>query len=248
MVHASSMPRPIGNEDRIKIINYTPNTVFRFIGHYYYQSIIEFGMDETIETISMGSPSPWQLVPSVNRIFLKPVGDDATTNMTVITNKRMYFFEMHAQDAEDVTDVNLNFIVKFIYPEDNNYNALATLSNDNVGPDISANPDKYNFHYTISGDAFDIEPLQVFDDGEFTYFKFKDINAELPAIFKINADQTEALINYRISGGYLVVEQVTSRYTLRRGKDIICVYNENMIANRAEKEREKRKMSDKYCR
>lgn len=240
-VYASSMPRPIGNEERIKIINYTPNTVFKFIGHYYYQSIIEFGLDETIETISMGSPSAWQLVPAGNRIFLKPVGDDATTNMTVITNKRMYFFEMHAQDAEDITDSNLSFIVKFVYPEDNNYNALAVISNDDVSPNLTVNPEKYNFHYTISGDAFDIEPLQVFDDGEFTYFKFKDINAELPAIFLVNEDRTEALINYRIAGGYLVVERVAPRYTLRRGKGVVCVYNENMIAERKELSREKHK-------
>ena len=111
------MPRPLGGESRIKIINYMPNTVYKFVGHYEYQSIIEFARDEVIETISMGTPSPWQMFPTGNRIFLKPVEENATTNMTVITNKRMYFFEMHAQEATGIADKDLNFIVQFVYPE-----------------------------------------------------------------------------------------------------------------------------------
>ncbi len=74
-----SSPRGIGGDARIKIVNYRPNTVFQFTGHYYYQSIIEFGIGEEINTITMGTPSPWQIIPSGNRIFLKPVEDEATT-------------------------------------------------------------------------------------------------------------------------------------------------------------------------
>lgn len=223
---SSSLPRPIGNESRIKIVNYMPNTVFKFVGHYFYQSIIEFALDEEIETISMGSPSPWQIVPAGNRIFLKPVGDEATTNMTVITNRRMYFFEMHAEDADDISDNKLSFIVKFVYPGENNFQSVTTYDNDS-GPDMS-NSQNFNFNYTISGEGTNIEPLQVFDDGEFTYFKFKDINAELPAIFLIDREGLESLVNYRISNKFVVVERVGDRFTLRHGPDIICVYNENL--------------------
>ena len=71
-----------------------------------------------------------------------------------------------------------------------------------------------------------IEPLQVFDDGEFTYFKFRDINADIPGIFLVHDDHSEALINYRIAGRYVVVERVAGRFTLRYGKSFICVFNE----------------------
>lgn len=226
--HAGAMPRALGNEQRIKIINYKPNTVFVFVGHYTYQSIIEFALDEQIDTISMGTPTPWQIVPAVNRIFLKPIEDDATTNMTVITNKRMYFFEMHAEEASGINDPNLSFVVKFVYPDDINYSAIRHVQTSS-GPDLSK-PELYNFNYTISGKSKEIEPLQIFDDGEFTYFKFRDINAELPAIFLVNPDRTEGLINYRISNQYVVIERVASRFTLRHGSDIICVFNEDYDA------------------
>jgi type IV secretion system protein VirB9 len=232
---ATGIPRPIGGENRIKIVNYTPNTVFRFVGHYEFQSIIEFGLDEEIDTISMGTPTPWQIVPAGNRIFIKPVEEEASTNMTVITNKRMYFFEMHAAAATSVSDENLNYIVKFVYPSQfgnvssSSSSSASAATNPNSskfqGPDLSK-PEDYNFNYSVSGPGKKIEPLMVFDDGEFTYFKFKDINADLPAIYFVNSDGKESLVNYRSAKGYIWIERVGNRFTLRSGSDTICVYNE----------------------
>jgi len=221
---ATSAPRPLGGEQRIKIMNYKPNSVFKFVGHYMYQSIIEFGLDEEIQTISMGTPTPWQLVPAGNRIFIKPIEEDATTNMTVITNKRMYFFEMHAQEARSVNDSELAFIVKFVYPEDHSYNSVRKVASSSA-PDLTR-PEQYNLKYSISGDAKEIEPLQIFDDGEFTFFKFRDINAELPAIFLVGSNKRESLVNFRVQGGYVVVERVAEKFTLRHGPDVLCVFNE----------------------
>lgn len=238
---ATGIPRPIGGENRIKIINYTPNTVFKFVGHYEYQSIIEFGMDEEIDTISMGTPTPWQLVPAGNRIFIKPIEENATTNMTVITNKRMYFFEMHAEEAVGINDSKLNFVVKFVYPEQYNITTAGSTTTgpvtritQNNGPDLTK-PELYNFKYSISGTASDIEPRQVFDDGEFTYFKFRDLNAEIPAIFTVDRDGREGLVNFRVSGKYVVVERVSNRFTLRHGGDTICVFNEAGTFKKKEK-------------
>jgi type IV secretion system protein VirB9 len=224
---ATLHPRAIGNEKRIKIINYMPNTVFNFTGHYFYQTIIEFALDEEIDTISMGTPTPWQIVPAGNRIFIKPIEEDATTNMTIITNKRMYFFEMHAKNAEGINDEDLSFVVKFVYPDDgSNFGAVKHIS-ASTGPDLTK-PELYNFKYSISGSGKLIEPLQVFDDGEFTYFKFRDINSELPAFFLVDATGNEGLINYRVTGGYVVVERVAPKFTLRHGNDVICIFNELM--------------------
>jgi type IV secretion system protein VirB9 len=223
-VASTGTPRPLGGEKRIKIINYTPNTVFKFIGHYMYQSIIEFALDEEIDTISMGTPTAWQIVPSGNRIFIKPVEDEATTNMTVITNRRMYFFEIHASNAQSIDDEKLSFIVKFVYPDDYNFNNIKQV-NSMKAPDLSQ-PANYNFSYTISGKAKDIEPLQIFDDGEFTYFKFRDLNAELPAIFIVDSSGNEGLVNFRVHGGYVIVERVSGVFTLRHGVDVICAFNE----------------------
>lgn len=227
--NAIAIARPIGGEKRIKIINYMPNSVFKFTGHYLYQSIIEFSMNEEIQSISMGTSSPWQILPSGNRIFLKPIEDDAVTNMTVITNKRMYFFEMHAEEATGVSDESLSFIMKFVYPEENNFNAIRQMHSS--GSIDLSKPELYNYDYTISGKAKGVEPVQVFDDGEFTFFKFKDVNAELPAIFYVDGKNNEGLVNFRVQNGYVVVERVSSKFTLRHGADVLCIFNENFDEN-----------------
>lgn len=223
--HTVSVSRPIGNESRIRVINYVPNSVIRFVAHYNYHSIIEFGQDEEIKTITMGESAGWQLNPAGNRIFLKPIGLNATTNMTVITNRRTYFFEMHAENASSISDSNLAFITKFMYP-DGQMGVPNVIGNTNPsGVDLSK-PAQYNFHYRISGKQSHIEPLLVFDDGKFTYFKFRDVNSDLPSIFLVDPQQNEALINYRIADGFVIVERVTSKFTLRSGKEVICVFNE----------------------
>ncbi|AWD33009.1 Type IV secretion system protein VirB9 precursor [Candidatus Fokinia solitaria] len=230
---ANITPMPLNKDGRIKLIHYKPNSVIKFVGHYLYNSIIEFAPDEKIETILMGISSGWQLHPEGNRIFLKPINDNAETNMTVITNMRMYFFEMHAEEAKGVDDPNIAFVTKFVYAQlitDFPSNASSSTTGAmhqrvDTPPDLSK-PSLYNFRYQISGIAMSIEPVLIFDDGYFTYFRFKEMNGSIPAIFAVNDKLEEAMVNYRISYGYVVVERVANRFTLRNGKDVICVFND----------------------
>ena len=52
--HAGRESRPIQLDHRVRTVIYQPDEVFKFTGHYRYQSSIEFGKDEQIQTISMG--------------------------------------------------------------------------------------------------------------------------------------------------------------------------------------------------
>ena len=76
-VYALQEPRPIATDYRIRNIRFSPNEVFKFVGHYGYQSSIEFGEGEEIQTVSIGDSIAWQIDPSGDRLFLKPVEQDA---------------------------------------------------------------------------------------------------------------------------------------------------------------------------
>jgi type IV secretion system protein VirB9 len=217
--------RPIATDSRIRTVRYSPNEVYKFIGHYGYQSAIEFEEGEQIQTVSIGDSTGWNLDPSGNRLFLKPIDQNAMTNLTVISNKRTYLFELHAEETKDIRDKNLVFSYRFVYPQAD-ASALAYSSTDAL-PDIEGEPEKFNFNYSIRGSNV-IEPIRIFDDGEFTYFEFRDKNAEIPAFFRVDTVGNEELVNFRKRGNYIVVERVDSRFTLRRGADILCVYNEIM--------------------
>ncbi len=222
-VFALQSPRPIATDSRIRTVRYSGNEVYQFIGHYGFQSAIEFEADEKIQTVSVGDSVAWLINPSGNRLFLKPIEQNALTNMTVITDKRSYLFELHAEETKNIRDKNLVFSYRFIYPQSDS--SAVDFSQFEAFPDIEKNPEKFNFNYSIRGSTV-IEPIRIFDDGEFTYFEFKDQNAEIPAFFNVDSAGSEQLINFRKRGNYVVVERVSGRFTLRRGPDIICVYNE----------------------
>lgn len=221
-------PRPIATDSRIRTVRYSPNEVYQFIGHYGYQSAIEFEPGEVIQTVSIGDSVSWMVNPAGNRLFLKPIDQNALTNMTVITDKRSYLFELHAEETQDIRDREMVFVMRFTYPQaDQSQMDFTTFE---AFPDIEKEPEKYNFRYTIRGSNV-IEPIRIFDDGQFTYFEFRDKNAEIPAFFNIDSANNEELINFRKRGNYIVVERVSPRFTLRRGPDILCVYNETMKVN-----------------
>lgn len=221
--YALQEPRPIATDRRIRTVRYSPNEVYQFVGHYGYQSNIEFNADEKIQTVSIGDSVAWLVNPSENRLFLKPIEQNATTNLTVITDKRTYFFELHAEETNNIRDDTMVFAVRFVYPQ--NDAATLNFSRYEPLPDIDAHPEKYNFNYSVRGsDA--ISPIRIFDDGRFTYFEFSDKNADIPAFFHVDSAGNEELINFRKRANYIVVERVSPVFTLRRGSDLMCVYND----------------------
>jgi type IV secretion system protein VirB9 len=228
---AAQMPRYLGSEKKFRGYIYNPNDVYRYVGHYTYQGFIEFEADETVSTISMGNPSLWLFEHLGNRLFLKPVGEDnSETNMTVITNKKVYHFELMAKEAKNINDKDLIFVAKFVYPDEKDKNIVefpkVAVSDEPDMRDLSI----YNFNYQYTGEPT-IAPLKVFDNGEFTYFQFSKKNAEIPAIFNVDSAGFESLVNFRSAGSYIIVERVSSQFTLRSGDDIVCVYNSNLYLN-----------------
>jgi type IV secretion system protein VirB9 len=229
--YGSQMPRFLGTEKKFRSYVYNPNDVYRYIGHYTYEGFIEFEEGETVATISMGDPSLWLFEHLGNRLFLKPIGNDSSeTNMTVITNKKIYHFELTAREATGLNDPDLIFVAKFFYPDERDKNiiefAKAPASNNPDMRDLSA----YNFNYQYVGEP-SIAPVKVFDNGEFTYFEFGTKNADIPAIFSVDASGYESLVNFRASGPYIIVERVSPQFSLRNGGSIVCVYNDNMYSN-----------------
>lgn len=225
---ATQDPRAMPIDHRVRTVTYKSDEVYKLTGHYRYQSSIEFGKDEEIKTISMGDSSSWLLNPSGSRLFLKPVEQDATTNMTIITNKHTYLFELHARETDKVNDPEMLFVLRFIYPDGDDTQNFGKYMDSVPEPDFLKHPEKYNSEYTISG-SDEVAPIRIFDDGEFTYFQFRDKNTEVPAFFWVDDKNNEALINYRTRGDYIVVERVADRMTLRHGNYIVCVFNEKRL-------------------
>ena len=228
-------PQRYGSEGRFKSLLYHSNGVYYYEGYYMNPTYIEFASGEKINTVYIPKPDAWAIKATNNRLFLTPTAEDADTTMTVMTNRRTYFFEMHARAPTGPFDPDITFFVKFRYPAgtDEKKSSSSSGADDSIiqyvvnkGPDLSKT-EKFNFNYTVSGDYI-ITPIKIFDDGQFTYFEFKDKNGVIPAIFSVDSEGLESIVNFRIINQYLAVEGIHSVYTLRYGSDTVCVFNETM--------------------
>lgn len=105
-------------DSRIKTYIYSPNEIYLLVLHYGFQSHIEFSKGETIDTLTLGDSFAWKLTPLGNKLFIKPMEKNIRTNMTIITNKRTYHFDIAAKELEDEEeDKDLVYVVRFQYPK-----------------------------------------------------------------------------------------------------------------------------------
>ena len=187
--------------------------------YFGYQAMIRFGGDERIENVAIGDGSSWQVTPnkSADLLFIKPVDHATRTNMTVVTDRRSYLFELSAHPPGEARAAGMTYVVRFTYPPPP---VVVTAT----PPPKPLPPERRNVAYTYTGSR-DLLPSLVFDDGRFTYFKWPD-NSGTPAVFMVSPDGSESIVNYSFRDGFQVVEQLAPRFRLRDGKAVTTVINE----------------------
>ncbi|WP_244667921.1 TrbG/VirB9 family P-type conjugative transfer protein [Rhizobium sp. P007] len=227
IAHAELIARPGRLDPRIRSLPYSAEQVFVVTGTYGLVTTILFGADEEITQVVAGDTVSWQILTSADRrsLTLKPMETDAATNLSVVTTKRTYSFDLRINDSKAMQ--NQTFKLRFIYPEDAGLKGTAELWKQ--AQEAERNPniknirrDKVNYDYGFKGsDA--AKPLWVFDDGLKTFMKF---TGDVPAIFIVDGKRRESLVNYRREADYIVIDKVSRQWTLRYGtEDETCLFN-----------------------
>ncbi len=216
---AAVAPRAGLLDPRIRTVFYDPDQVVVLKGYFGYQMMIEFGQSERIENVSIGDGVAWQVTPNkkANLLFIKPMESAGPTNMTVVTDRRRYAFELKSRARGGESAPDMAYIVRFLYPPEPPPPAVAVIA-------PPAPPERRNTRYTYTGSRASL-PSLVFDDGRFTYFQWPE-NVSVPALFVIGPDGGESLVNYSVRDGYQVVEQTAPKFILRDGKAVTTVINE----------------------
>ncbi len=241
--HAEQITRPGSTDARVRTVVYNPRDVVKITGHYGFQTLIQFADYERIENISIGDSLSWQVVPNDQRnlLFVKPIEENAETNLTIVTAlpatatqtspQRIYTFALEARESTRHRDDNMTWTLKFHYPQDD-AELLAVqrgLSEQTRGalvhPDSTGSrPQDWNFNYSFAGDKSHV-PIRIFDNGQFTYLEF-DPRTDTPAIFLVDNQQNESLVNYQVEGKYVVVHRIGRQFTLRNGSTVTCIFND----------------------
>lgn len=248
---------PITTDSRIRTLVYNANEVYELKFYYNYQSFIEFSQDEEIEMISIGESFAWRLTPAGKRLFIRPLEIAAHTNMTIITNKRTYHFDIRSDEFNGKADEDLVYTVRFFYPQINQplpippqlvvpniaapavepVQALVKTPvpgadvSDPLPPAIDRNFDNnvLNFDYSLAGKSDDIVPLKVYDDSKETYFQFANDNLVVPTISIVDPHGNETPLKYLLKDNYVSVPVVGKQFTLRLADSLLCIYNNKLL-------------------
>lgn len=225
--HAEWVPEPTATDQRIRQVVYNASEVYELSGSYRYTTTIEFEKGETVQYLTLGDTIAWQAHPIGRRVHLKPVEQRAATNLTVVTDRRTYYFRLTAAAQKDRFDAT--YLVRFSYGSEGdivvNPGAVRKPADAPQQDDPATRVKVRNCNYSVSGSR-SINLLRACDDGVFTYLEFAE-HASLPAFFAVDPDGSEAVVNYRMEGKYVVVERTASLYTLRDGKETLCLFNED---------------------
>lgn len=229
-----------GPDNRIREVNYTDGNVIQIRSGFRTATQIEFATGEVIKFVALGDTVSWEVAPADNSLFVKPRERAPATNLIVVTEfqgaKRNYTFELSA--VAGARSPGTFFKVRLRYPE---YEALqarlaqqrmqlaAALSAQNsaikTALEIGVLEGKRNLNYKVQG-ATALQPSEVSDNGQFTVLRFPN-QREIPAIFTVNPDGSEATASFDVRDEFVVVHGVYKEMRLRRGKVVLCIYNES---------------------
>ncbi|WP_083827770.1 TrbG/VirB9 family P-type conjugative transfer protein [Rickettsiella massiliensis] len=119
--------------------------------------------------------------------------------------------------------VSPTYKLQFTYP------AVGYDRNGHSNAITVCDPTQINWKYSFTGSK-SLAPYEAFDcNGQFTYFRF---NANrLPAIFIVDKNCQETLVNYHMKGNDVIVNTVARQFTLRNGHYVTSVYNDALIGD-----------------
>jgi type IV secretion system protein VirB9 len=237
---ALSLAAPLGAQDsRLQTLVFDETAVVRIDGKVLVQTTIKFAPDEAIENVAIGDSTAWQVQPNKAQtiLFVKPLEPSARTNMTVVTDKRTYLFDLVASPRNAPL-----YVLQFRYPElekaaeDARLAAIAEAEAQALRaaaepPEMAAARDPYavadpvslNFAWAQAGTA-ELLPSRAYDNGDAVFLTWPRGTA-IPAILVTNDDGDEGPVNFTVRGDTVVVDGVPPQIILRSGRDTATLTN-----------------------
>jgi len=224
-------PRASGWQGATQLFVYAPGGLYEVYAAVGQVTDIVLQEGETLSdtgAVAAGDTVRWVIGEAASgsgasrrtHILVKPTDPGLVTNLVINTDRRTYHVELRSTGATYMASV------AFAYPQDEliairaQRQARATYAATQVQTGID--PAMLDFSYRLKGAHPAWRPTEVFDDGAKTYILFPaDIaQSELPPLFLVGESGKAAkaeLVNYRVSGRYMVVDRLFSVAELRLG-------------------------------
>ena len=222
LADAQPLQVPLRPDPRIRVAPYRTDAVYRLRGYVGYQIDITFAPGERFVGLGVGDSKGVAFAAEANHLFLKPSAAHVATNLTVLTDRRTYLFDYESQPRPpDPSGADVIFALRFEYPTVPV--SAASRDRQRVEGDLAAARSMRlrNYDYWYCGDP-SLKPAAAWDDGVQTTLVF-GARTEMPAVFALNEDGSESLVNFAVRAGRIVVQRVAHRLIVRRGKLAGCI-------------------------
>lgn len=229
---ASTVAPAQARDARLVHRGYNPDEVVRVQGRLGVQASIAFAEDEHIENVAVGDSNAWQITPNkrANLLFVKPLAARAQTNMTVVTDRRTYFFDLVSAPGGAPL-----YVLRFTYPDEPKPEVRPAVTAPAAMNEVEAQavsggvvekpavPAELNFAWTRRGSA-KILPARIYDDGQATFLSWA-AGAQIPAILVRNEKGAEGPVNFAVRSDVIVIDGVPQTILLRSGRDMATLEN-----------------------
>ena len=216
-----------GKKDAIKktavIFNYAENSIYEVYSKPDYLTTLKFAPNEKVVFKAGGDTERWMIEEATggkeNRtyIYIKPLEEDIKTNINIVTDKHSYFINIESTNGE------YNPLVEWQYP--NERKILMDEYEANTESIGTTDLMKLNYRYSWNKNS-KLSPVQVFDNGEKTFIVLKSNLQEMPAFYVKGLDNQLSLVNTKIEGRNVMINNVVKEIYMTLGKNTLKIYNQ----------------------
>lgn len=210
-VQAETAPQSGSHDPRVTYATYHEGQVYRIMTRLRTVTLVELGDGERIQSIAIGDLESFKIdkLERPNLFIIKPVVAGAATNLTVETQKHIYFLQL-AESGRGTPA----YSVKFTVPG----------SGRSAAPEPEIPPDQpMTYRVLKKGKTLPaFAPIGIADDGRKTTFLIP-AGAPMPTIFRADAKGREYSVNASVRGTRITVSSRSERWVLRYGEEYVCV-------------------------
>jgi type IV secretion system protein VirB9 len=219
---AENAPAPGVLDPRIRSAAYSADQVYALKGFVGYQTDLQFEAGEHFVGLGAGDIEGISFVAEDNHLFLKPKAAKVGTNLTILTSRRTYQVDYSASPVRPDATEEVTYALRFTYAATSDTAAATSTA-------LTETHRNRNFDYWFCGNPT-LKPVAASDDGIHTRLRFPG-NAEQPAIFVLNDDGSESLLNFSMDEGDVILHRTARRLILRRGGLAACIVNKGFAGS-----------------
>ena len=206
---AQSLPVPDPADPRLQTFSWVAGQTIRITALPRTGLTVMLEPGETISEISLDRRGAFDVRVSIERdsFLLIPQTQDATANLQVMTNQRMYSFLAETGEGPAAA-----YLVRYQAdtPDWIAASRRSAAERNGTGP-------AEVWLYRLRGDR-SVRPAEISDDGNKTRIRFAP-DQSLPAIFAIGPTGDEQLVNGHMRGDVFVIDRVWQELVFRIDKD-----------------------------